>query len=191
MKFGFMLFCLIVGGAALLPLATLGQSRDFLTDDEIEMIRDAQQIDQRIDVLTHAIDRRFVVLKINAGEVSKKESEKWGALPAGTRLQLLNDVKRILQKAIEDIDNLAERPTSMVADEPEKGKKPKSYAELFPKAVRILASATERYKPALKAELDKTTDNLEKGVILASLDMCEEITAAAAKLPAEVKKSKN
>ena len=31
----------------------------------------------------------------------------------------------------------------------------------------------------------------EKGVILASLDMCEEITAAAAKLPAEVKKSKN
>ncbi len=182
MKFGFMLFCLIVGGAALLPLATLGQSRDFLTDDEVEMIRDAQQIDQRIDVLTHAIDRRLGVLKINAGDASKKESEKWGALPAGTRLQLLNDVKRILQKAIDDIDNLAERPTSMVADEPEKGKKPKGYAELFPKAVRILAYATSRYKPALKAELDKTTDNLEKGVILASLDMCEEITAAATKL---------
>ncbi len=182
MKFWFTIFCLIFGGAALLPSAAFAQSRDFLTDDEVEMIRDAQQIDQRIDVLTHAIDRRLGVLKINAGEVSKKESEKWGALPAGTRLQLLNDVKRILQKAIDDIDNLAERPASMVADEPEKGKKPKSYAELFPKAVRSIAAAANRYKPALKAELDKTTDNLEKGVILASLDMCEEIAAAAGKL---------
>lgn len=182
MRFDFTLLCLIVGSAALLPLATPGQSRDFLTNDEVEMIRDAQQIDQRIDVLTHAIDRRLGVLKINAEDASKKESEKWGALPVGSRLQLINDIKRILQKAIDDIDNLAGRPTSMVADAPEKGKKPKSYAELFPKAVRILASAAERYKPALNAELDKTTDNLEKGLILASLDLCDEITAAATKL---------
>ncbi|MFM9903935.1 MAG: hypothetical protein ACKVQJ_05110 [Pyrinomonadaceae bacterium] len=175
--------------------AASAQSRDFLTDEEVELIRDAQQIDLRIDVLTHAIDRRFEVLKVDvkAPPLPKKGAELWGKLPEGTRLQLLNDIRRILQKAIDDIDNLAERPESMVVDpDAEKDKKKqKGYAELFPKAVRSLASAVARYQPALKMEIDKTTDNMEKGVILASLEMCDEIAAAAAKLPAEVLRQKH
>ena len=160
------------------------QSRDFLTDDEVELIRDAQQIDLRIEVLTRAIDRRFEVLKVNSGAapLSKKDPREWGKMPEGTRLQLLNDIKRILEKAIDDIDNLSERPDSMVVDEPEKGKKVKGFAELFPKAVRDLAKAATRYQSVLKAELDKTTDNMEKGVILASIDSCDLIIASVAKL---------
>jgi len=160
--------------------------RDFLNDDEVELIRDAQAIDLRIDVLTHAIDRRFTVLKVDAGgtPINKKEIDSWGKMPAGTRLELLNDIRRILQKAIDDIDNLSERPTSMVIDpDAEKDKKKiKAFADVFPKAVRLLAAAAARYQPVLKAELDKTNDDLEKGSILASLEFCDQIIASVSKL---------
>lgn len=168
------------------PTAVYGQ-RDYFTEAEIELIRDAQQIDHRIDVLIHAIDRRFGVIKVNVGAPAKKESDDWGELPTGTRLEMLADIKKILRKAIEDIDNLAERPASLVVNPDEK--KPKGYSELFPKAVRALAAAAERYRPALKIELDKSTEPAEKGAILSTLEMCDEIIAAVAKLPAPAKKS--
>ncbi|MGB7200774.1 MAG: hypothetical protein WBD16_00750 [Pyrinomonadaceae bacterium] len=169
-----------------LPFTAYGQ-RDYFTDAEIELIRDAQQIDQRVNILTHAIDRRFGVLRINVSEPSKKPSGEWGELPTGTRLELFADIKYILRKAIEDIDNLAERPDSFVVDQNEK--KPKGYSELFPKAVRHLATAAERYRPIFKIELDKSTTEVEKGVLLDTLEMCDEIIASVAKLPAVVKKS--
>ena len=167
--------------------AISAQSRDFLTDDEVELVRDAQQIDQRMDVLTHAIDRRFEVLKINSNALPppKKDSREWGNMPDGSRLQLLNDVKLILQKAIDDIDNLAGRPDSMVVDpddDPKDKKHPKTFAALFPKAVRDLAKAATRYQSVLKTELDSSKDDHEKGILLDSLDSCEQIIAAVAKL---------
>ena len=160
--------------------------RDYFTDEEIEMIRDAQEIDIRIDVLTHAIDRRFSVLKVGVGEseTPEKKTDKWGPLPTGTRIELLSDIKNILQKAIDDIDNLSENPNSApLPDESEK--KPKGTSDLFPKAVRKLAAAAKRYEPALKAELDAAKDAHEKGVITDSIEMCDEIIASVAKLPAE------
>jgi hypothetical protein len=162
--------------------------RDYFTLEEVELIRDAQQLDNRIKLLTKIIDRRFAALGANGGEpISAKEAEKWGALPTGSRRELHWDIRRILEKAIADIDNLAERPNSMII-EPDPDKKPKKYGDIFPKAVRILAAAAERYQPALRMELDKATDPAEKGSILASLEMCSEIIAAQAKLPPEVKK---
>lgn len=166
---------------------TVHAQRDYFTDAEIEMIRDTQQIDNRMIVLTNAIDRRFGVLKIDVAAPPKKPAGDWGELPKGTRTELLSDIKYILRKAIEDIDNLAERPDSMIINPDEK--KPKGYSELFPKAVRILAAAAERYRPVLKTELDRSTTEAEKGVILESLEMCEEIIAAVTKLPAAIKKT--
>lgn len=161
----------------------LGQQRDFLTESEIEIVRDNQELDSRMEVLVHAIDRRMSVLKIDPNTILKKERSEWGSLPSGTRLQLLSDIRQLLQKAIDDIDNLASRPDSMVVEEPEKGKKPKTYSDIFPKAVRTLAAAASRYQPIFKTELDKTTDNQEKGLLMDSIDKCDEIIAASAKLP--------
>ncbi len=179
-------FCLFTFAFLLSPPSAAAQ-RDYFTEAEIELIRDAQQIDQRINVLTHAIDRRFAVLKIDVGTPAKKPAGDWGEMPTGSRGEMLNDIKYILRKAIEDIDNLAARPDSMVIDPNEK--KPKGYSELFPTAVRLLAAAATRYQPALKIELDKTTTESEKGSILSSLEMCSEITTAVAKLPAPTKKN--
>ncbi|MBK8305223.1 MAG: hypothetical protein IPK98_18275 [Chloracidobacterium sp.] len=201
-------FQFMVGGAffflslftihcSLFTATAVAQSRDFLTAEEVEIIRDAQQIDDRMDVLVKAIDRRFEALNAPVsvpvvGKV-KKDDREWGKAPTGTRIELLFDIKRILQKAIDDIDNLAERPDSMVVDPDEKPdkKRPKTFEALFPKAVRSLAAAATRYQPVLKAELDRSTDNAEKGLILAALDMCSDVIASVAKLPAAVKKEKN
>jgi hypothetical protein len=163
--------------------------RDYFTDEEIELIRDTQAIDARIDVLTHAIDRRFSVLSVNTADpaVRRKDADKWGPLPTGSRLELLSDVKYILQKAIDDIDNLAENPKA--AHIPfEDEKKPKDATALFPKAVRKLADAAGRYEPALKSQLEISKDPQEKGVIQDSIELCDEIIASVTKLSAEPSK---
>ncbi|MEJ7624594.1 MAG: hypothetical protein WKF34_11440 [Pyrinomonadaceae bacterium] len=173
------------------PSTAIAQ-RDYFTPEEIELIREAQEIHKRIDVLTIAIDRRFAALglAVGAAVIKPKEAEKWGVLPKSSRFELLLDIKRILRKAVDDIDSLAERPDSAILPDPE-DKKAKKPAELFPLAVRNLAAAARRYGPVLKAELDKDNAGSEKGSILDSLEMCDEIIAAVAKLPPEVKKSKN
>src|SRR5688572_29450379 len=77
-------------------VTTASAQRDYFTPEEVELIRDAQQIDERIEVLTYAIDRRFAALKLDVGgpKISPKDSEKWGAFPTGTRGQLLLDIRR-------------------------------------------------------------------------------------------------
>ena len=102
------------------------------------------------------------------------------------------DIKRILQKAIDDLNNISERPDSAILPDPEDktSKKPKTLAELFPIALRSLAAAATRYKPSLEHELDTTTDPKQKGILLASIDSCTEIIESVSKLPAEVVKPK-
>ncbi len=169
-------FSLLVFSFSLLASA---QSRDYFTDEEIELIRDAQQIDKRIEVLTKTIDRRFVALNVNVNGANPSGKD-WGELPKGSRVELFSDIRNILRKAIDDIDNLASRPDSMVID-PDDNKK-KGFSDLFPKAVRTLVKAAERYKPALNQSLDTAKDEREKGLISNSIDLCEDIIAAVPKL---------
>ncbi|HEY0427045.1 MAG TPA: hypothetical protein VGC76_04485 [Pyrinomonadaceae bacterium] len=162
-----------------LPSAANAQRRDYLTDEEIELVRDAQQIDLRVDVLVKAIDRRFIALSGDVSQTQKleKDDEKWGALPKGKRVQLLSDIARILQKAVDDIDDLAMRENGM-------------NSEFFPKAVFKLADGAQKFLPELKSELDKVVEEKERGSILTAMDLCNQINEAAAKLPKETKKEK-
>ncbi len=150
------------------------QRRDYLTDAEIEIVRDAQQIDLRIEVLVKAIDRRFAVLNKQPSPITKNV-EKWGEEPKGTRGELILDITRLLQKAVDDIDNLAQREEGMKS-------------EFFPKAVHKLADAAERFQPQFKTLFDQTVTEKERGSILNSIDLCNEIIEAAKKVPKEVKK---
>lgn len=140
-----------------------------MTDSEIELVRDAQEIDLRVGVLTGAIDRRFAVLN----NQTVKESDKWGPAPTGTRLQLLSDVQKLLDKAISDIDNVAEKNRD---------------SKLFPKAVRALAGSCAGYDTKLRVLLDTTKEEKEKGTILGSLDLCSQVRDAIAQLPPEPSK---
>jgi len=156
------------------------QRRDYMTDAEIEIVRDSQEIDLRVDVLVKMIDRRFAVLN-NEPSPIKKNAELWGDAPKGTRLELLSDINKILMKAIDDIDQVAERKS---VD-----------AKMFPKAVKNLAASCNVYNTKLKMEYDKAADEKEKGVIIGALESCEQVNQAVAKLgdivPKEEKKKKS
>lgn len=168
----------------LIALPAAAQRRDYLTDDEIELVRDAQEIDVRIDILTTAIDRRFEAMKIALPAIpARKLDEKWGAAPTGTRLELLMDVKRLLQKAIDDIDDVAEHKPRVPEDGPLTEKQKKKEAQRFPTAVKHLAASAERYRSALKGMVEQVADPLERGTILDSIDFCDQIIEAAVSLP--------
>lgn len=167
------------------------QRRDYMTEAEIEIVREAQDIDSRVDMITRMIDRRFLVLNVNVNgwKDAGKTSDLWGDMPKGSRADLFNDVKRLLQKAVDDIDNLAANPDA--APIRDKGdKRAKKDPERFPKAVRTLAAAAGRYRGPLRSELDRSTSEIEKGSIIDSIDLCDQIIEAVGKLPAEVKKTK-
>lgn len=153
--------------------AASAQSRDYLTDAEIELVRDAQQIDLRVEVLVKAVDRRIAVVN-NTARV-EKESEKWGDPPKGTRVQLLSDVAKILQKAIDDVDDVARR---------EAGKQSK----FFVKAMHKLAEAANRFQPQFKSLLDGAKEEKERGALLNAGELCAQIIEASAKVPKEVPK---
>lgn len=161
----------------LLTVSANAQRRDQLSDLESEIVREAQEINFRSEVYVKAIDRRFLVLNNDNSKAKQveKDSEKWGELPKGTRVELLLDIEKILQEAIDNIDNLAERDHKNA---------------LLPAAVRILAEASNRFLPQFKSQLDKTNTETEKGAILGAIDFCNQIIEAAAKLPKEESKKK-
>ncbi len=154
------------------------QPRDYMTEKEVELVRDAQDIDQRVGVLAKMIDRRFAAIGIEVGgwKQSEKDHVKWGDVRTGTRSQLLSDVRQLLQKAIDDVDDVAMHNENTLTQN-------KTEGLLFPQAVRDLAAAATRYLPPLKTLLDKTTDERDKGLILSSIESCEAIIASVSQLP--------
>ena len=167
-------FCI----ASFFPFSANAQRRDHLTEAESELVREAQELDRRTEVFVKAVERRFSVLN-NAVQLDdkkvKKEAEKWGELPKGTRMQILQDIEKILQEAVDNIDNVAERDAK---------------SELLPKAVRVLSNAAQKFLPQLKAQLDKTNTEIERGAILGAIDFCNQVIEASVNLPKEEKRKK-
>lgn len=161
----------------LFPFQANAQRRDQLSEMESELVREAQEINLRSEVYVKAIDRRFLVLNNDASKAKQveKDLEKWGELPKGKRFELLLDIEKILQEAIDNIDNLAEHDAKNI---------------LLPQAVHILADASNRFLPQLKSQLDKTNTEVERGAILGSIEFCNQIIEASAKLPKEEPKKK-
>lgn len=168
--------------SALSGSAVKAQNRDYMTEAEIELVRDSQWIDLRIEVLVRMIDRRFTALGIAVGgwKESDKDAKIWGSAPAGTRSELLWDIRQLLQKAIDDVDDTYAHPNADKSIEPPK-KGDKTMSDRFPAAVKALSKAARRYLPALKAEFSTTKDEREIGSILGSIEFCEQIIEASEK----------
>jgi hypothetical protein len=98
--------------ALYIPGMAFSQARDHMTPQEVELIKDAQVLDKRIDVFIKAADRRVLALNgagaANAKQL-KKDSESWGEIPTGTRAELLGDIARIYDEAITNIDDVSSR----------------------------------------------------------------------------------
>lgn len=193
-------FCLTL----IFPPMSNAQRRDYLTDEEIELVRDANEIDKRIEVLVKAIDRRFLVINNDTTQEKqlKKDSDKWGALPSGTKTDLLSDISYILQKAIDDIDdlvarkNMNEKLLQNTSDENETDTETrrilKTNDQKFPAAVHNLADASRKYLPILETFGANAGNEKEKGVILRAIESCNMIIEASAQVQKpESKKKKN
>lgn len=161
------------------PLSTSAkvvQSRDHLTPQEVDLVKDAQVLDQRIEIFVKAADRRLLVLTgtdAPSAKQLKKDSEKWGELPSGSRVELLGDIAKILDEAITNIDDVSSR------DE----KNP-----LIPKALRKLATEATRIFDQLRPLREQAKGDAEIARFEELTENAESILEAAKKLPPPVEK---
>jgi hypothetical protein len=152
---------------------TFLSQREHLTAEEIEIVRDTQELDRRTAVFIKAVERRMMVLTNSAATAptkkkEKDEEEKWGAMPKGTRTQLLSDISRILDEAITNIDDSAARS-------------PKS--PLLAKSLRKLAESSSKFLPALTAMRDGAVGDAERDALEQAIENAQTVIEAAAKLP--------
>ena len=158
--------------------ADVAQSRDHLTEPEVDLVRDAQELDKRVEVFVKAADRRLLVVTgVTAGNEKqlKKDSEKWGELPTGSRAELVGDIAKILDEAITNIDDVSAR------DE----KNP-----LIPKALRKLAAEATRIFDQLRPFQAQAKGDAEVASFEHLIENAESILAAANKLPPPSEKEK-
>jgi len=150
------------------------QTRDHLTAKEIDLVKDTQDLDKRIDVFIKAADRRLAVIKgmpaANSKE-QKKDEELWGDLPAGSRSELVGDIAKILDEAITNIDDVSARDEKNPA---------------LRRALRKLAAAANRIIEQLKPLQSSAKDAAEISNFEELIDNAETIVQAAGKLSPEV-----
>jgi hypothetical protein len=154
--------------------------RDYLTPQEVDLVKEARILDKRIDVFIRAAERRLIVINSSAAANAKqlkKESERWGELPTGSRAELVSDIARIIDAAIDNIDDVS------MHDE----RNP-----LIGKSLRKLSTSVNSIFTQLKPLSAQAKSEAE----IASFEQLNEgvqsITEATAKLPPEVeKKAKN
>jgi hypothetical protein len=137
-------------------------------------VKEAQALDKRIDVFIKAAERRMMVINNSAdanAKQLKKDSERWGELPTGSRAELVSDIAKILDEAITNIDDVSAR------DE----RNP-----LIGKSLRKLAQTVN----AMMAQLKPLAAEAKSEAEIASFELLNEdaqsILEAANKLPAEV-----
>jgi hypothetical protein len=194
-----LLFCVTF----LYPAYSNAQRRDYFTVEEIELVRDANEIDMRIAVLIKAIERRLLAINNDTSQAKQisKDEGKWGALPTGTRLELLSDISKIFEKAIDDIDDLADRQAmnsktlkgTVENEEDEVTQRVlKANEKKFPLAVHNLADASRRLLPQFESLKNNSKDEKEIGVLLSSIESCEMIIESSTQVARPVdKKGKN
>jgi hypothetical protein len=158
------------------PTAAAFQAREHLTPQEIELVKDAQILDKRIDIFIKAADRRMLALSgtdATSTKQLKKDSESWGDLPQGSRAELIGDIARIFDEAITNIDDVSSRDENN---------------PLIPKALRKLAAAASRLVEQLKPAEAQAKGDAELSSFDQLTENAESILQAANKLPPPVEK---
>ena len=150
--------------------------REHLTPEEVELVRDNQELEKRTAVFVKAVERRLQAIGGAAAEAPKKEDKdagKWGALPPSTRAQFLQDIAKILDEASLNIDD-----ASIHAEK----------SSQIPKALRRLAEACTRFLPQLTALRPAVKDDIEREWLERAIETSQEVVDALSKLPPEEKK---
>lgn len=150
--------------------------RDNFTPAEVDIVRDAQDLDVRMAVFVIAIDRRLAVLAGSTVDPAKpakppKGWPEWGDMPTGTPAQLYYDIQHILDEGINNIDDAASR-------EPEN--------LTMMRGVRVLGEACVRIMPKLREFEAKSADEKEKVSLGAAIEHAQSVIDAMKKIPADL-----
>lgn len=169
-------FLVLFSGSNLVSHASTFQKRDHLTQQEVDLVKEAQILDKRIEVFIKAAERRLMVINGSTGANAKqlkKDSERWGELPTGSRAELVSDIARILDEAITNIDDVSSR------DE----RNP-----LISKSLRKLAQSVNRILEQLKPLSAQAKSEAEVASFELLNEDAQSILEAANKLPPEAEK---
>lgn len=144
--------------------------REHLTPQEIEQVRDNQELPKRTDVFIKAAERRLLTLtdQAAASKQAQKDAETWGDLAESTRPQLFSDLAKILDEAITNIDDTALKTQNTA---------------LLTKSLHKLSAASARFLPQLLAMRERVRDENERNQLELAIETAEEIVAAATKHP--------
>ncbi|MCP9493414.1 MAG: hypothetical protein MSG64_03055 [Pyrinomonadaceae bacterium MAG19_C2-C3] len=147
------------------PRTVVTQNRDWLTDEEDMRVREAQEIDKRIDVFVKVIERRLSALKGSpaASKQNRKDTEKYGELRTGTPPELLSDIVRALNAAVDNIDDASSRPAQKI---------------LLPKAFEKLQAAARTHRAQFSTLRDNTKDTDALRLLDQSIEITDSIIAA-------------
>ena len=137
------------------------QKRDHLTEKEVDWIREVQVIDKRIEIFVKAADRRLLVLINPDAKQTKKEDEKWGPLPTGTKAELLEDYKQILEEAEEKLDDAYEREHKN---------------EVLTKALAKIKDAAKRHLEQLRTLEPQMKERREQKALAEAIEEAETVT---------------
>ena len=135
------------------------QQRDHLTEKEVDWVREVQVIDKRIEVFIKAADRRLLALINPDAKQPKKEEEKWGPLPTGTKAELLQDYKKILEEAEEKLDDAFDRKDALI-----------------PKALSKFKEAARKQLEQLRSLEAKMTETRELKALAEAIEEAETVT---------------
>jgi hypothetical protein len=141
------------------------QQREHLTPEEVELVRDNQELDKRTEVFVHAAERRLLAVT-NPEEAAKqqaKDKEKWGEVK-GTRAELLYDISKILEEAVTNVDDAAQH-------NPE--------SSLLRKSLYKLSEAAGRIAPQLARLREGTQEESEADQLDRAIETAQEILDAA------------
>jgi len=139
--------------------------REHLTPEEVELVRDNQELDKRTDVFVHAAERRLLAVT-NPEEAAKqqaKDKEKWGEVK-GTHAELLYDISKILEEAVTNVDDAAQH-------NPE--------SSLLRKSLYKLSEAASRIAPQLARLREGTQEESEADQLDRAIETAQEILDAA------------
>ncbi|MBO0858313.1 MAG: hypothetical protein J2P21_07600 [Chloracidobacterium sp.] len=159
-------FCLalVASGGLFVTTQAQKEKRDHLTEQEAVQVQEYQEIDKRVEVFIKAAERRLLVLANPNATQKKKDEETWGPLPQGTKLELLQDYKHILEEAEEKLDDWNNH-----------GEKDK----LLPKALNKFKEAATQHITQLRALQPQLTDKNEQSALVEAIEEAEIVTKAS------------
>ena len=147
------------------PASAAQRKREHLSPEEVELVRDNQQLDKRTEVFVRAAERRMLAVTNpeEAARQAAKDKEKWGEVQ-GTRTQLIYDISKILDEAVVNIDNAA-------LHNPE--------SPLLRKSLFKLSEAAARLLPQLSKLREGAQEEAEADQLDRAIEAAQEIIDAA------------